>query len=94
MEGIFRILNIRTRHNRTYKPIFIDIATEEGVELNPVYEEEYIDDTYNEDYNEKIRKKVWWILFDSLEQSCATFKCGIGIWEKNQKTQCRGEIDN
>jgi hypothetical protein len=58
MEGIYKILKIRTRHNRTYKPIFIDIASEEGAALNQAYEEEYVDDAYNEDYMEKIPKKV------------------------------------
>ena len=49
----------RTRHNRTYKPIFIDISAGESLETNQTYEEELIDDIFNEEYIDKsITKKV------------------------------------
>lgn len=57
-EVIFVFDKFRTRHNRTYKPIFIDIASEEGAALHQSYEEEFIDETYNEEYNEKLTKRV------------------------------------
>ncbi len=53
---IFDFLNIRTRHNRTYKPIFIDITTESQMPSQS-YDEELLDDNY-EEYNDKSYSNV------------------------------------